>query len=200
MRAISQEMWLHVMTLEPDEEAWLGRFHAGERAVMQECYEEHFEAVSRAAGAVLRGADLENVVHDVFLRMIADSQFRRKFAGGSLRSWIKTVARNRAIDYARKYGREQTVEPGLAEALAGGTTDRVAERTEARDLLRRFRKEQVPPRWERVFEVRFVQQLSQRDAARSLGLRRTTLAYQESKLRERLRSFVLRTHRLGGAR
>ena len=200
MRAVSQEMRLHVANLEPSEQNWLDRFHAGERAIMQECYQEHFEAVSRAAGAVLRGADLENVVHDVFLRMISDPQFRHKFAGGSLRSWIRTVARNRAVDYARKHGREEAVEPGQAEDLAGGADDRLAERTEVRDLLRRFQRDQLPERWARVFEARFVQQLSQREAARSLGMRRTTLAYQEQQLRARLRRFVLGTASPGGVR
>jgi len=191
---------MQAVSLPPGEQDWLDRFRAGERAVMRECYEEHFDAVMRAAGSVLRGADQENVAHDVFLRMISENEFRRKFGGGSFRSWISTVARNRAIDYARRHGREQAVAPEVAEGLAGGTSGRVAERAEARDLLERFRQARVPERWARVFEARFMQQLSQREAARSLGLRRTTLAYQEQQLRDRLRRFVLETDRDGGDR
>jgi len=192
MRAFEQGIALALSEPTP-EQRWLDRFHAGERELMQECYEQHFDAVMRAAGRVLRGADQENVVHDVFLRMISEPEFRKGFGGGSFRSWITTVARNRAIDYARKHARERAVEPEQAERLAGATPDRAAGRAEVLDLLQRFRSAHVPERWAAVFEARFLREQSQREAALALGMRRTTLAYQEQKLRARLRRFVLQT-------
>ena len=48
---------------------WLERFHAGERDVIEECYRDHFRVVEHAVGQVLRGADKETVIHEVFLQL-----------------------------------------------------------------------------------------------------------------------------------
>ncbi|NPC78158.1 RNA polymerase subunit sigma-70, partial [Pyxidicoccus fallax] len=54
-----------------------------------------------------------------------------------------------------------------------------------------FRREHLPAKWAPVFEARFVRQLSQREAAAALGLHRTTLAYQELRIRSLLKKFLL---------
>ena len=46
-----------------------------------------------------------------------------------------------------------------------------------------------------VFEARFVRQLTQREAASTLGISRTTLAYQEHRIRKLLRKHLLGTNR-----
>jgi RNA polymerase sigma-70 factor (ECF subfamily) len=43
-----------------------------------------------------------------------------------------------------------------------------------------------------VFDARFIQQLDQPEAARLLGMHRTTLIYQEYRVRTLLKRFVLR--------
>jgi len=53
------------------ETPWLDRFHAGEREVLEDCYRNHFRVVETAVGQVLRGADKETVIHDVFLQLLA---------------------------------------------------------------------------------------------------------------------------------
>jgi RNA polymerase sigma-70 factor (ECF subfamily) len=42
-----------------------------------------------------------------------------------------------------------------------------------------------------VFELRFLQQMTQHEAAHALGIRRTTLAYRELRIRRALRAFLL---------
>src|SRR5437868_4527758 len=49
-----------------EQPGWLDEFHAGDPAVMRQCYVEHFAAVDRAVGRILQGADKETVVHEVF--------------------------------------------------------------------------------------------------------------------------------------
>jgi len=61
--------------------------------------------------------------------------------------------------------------------------------------LERFRDQVLPRKWQRVFVARFVEQQEQSAAARSLGMRRTTLAYQEYRIRRLLRRYVLRGDR-----
>jgi RNA polymerase sigma-70 factor (ECF subfamily) len=173
----------------PGDEHWLRDFHEGQRGAMEQCYREHFEAVSGAVGRVLQGADQETVLHEVFLRLMTDEALRRNFSGGSLRSWLATVARNQAIDYRRRRNREQPLSEAPEVVDAG---DRFAEAAEARLLIERFRKEALPAKWAAVFEARFIAQLDQREAARQVGISRTTLAYQESRVRALLTRFLRR--------
>jgi RNA polymerase sigma-70 factor (ECF subfamily) len=59
--------------------------------------------------------------------------------------------------------------------------------------MRRFREQILPPEWIPVFDARFVRQLDQRQAARAIGIPRTTLVYREHRIRRLLRAFLLST-------
>lgn len=173
---------------------WLVDFHAGRRSVLEQCYRELYPTVQRAVGRVLTGADQETVIHEVFYRLISREELRRSFRGGSLKAWIATVAYHQALEYVRRQQREQGV---LAQARElGAGEDEAAEafssESEARILVDRFRRECLPEKWHGVFEARFLRQLPQREAARELGIHRTTLAYQELRIRSLLRRFLLR--------
>jgi RNA polymerase sigma-70 factor, ECF subfamily len=165
---------------------WLQSFYRGDRDTLEVCYREHFAAVEAAVAAVLRGPDRETVVQEVFARLVAREDFRRSFKGGSVGAWLKAVARYNAIDFGRRLAREtnlsQTLEadPVLWEEAA-----------QARILIERFRRERLPPEWATVFDLCFVQQMTQREAASALGLSRTTIAYRELRIRRELRRFVL---------
>jgi RNA polymerase sigma-70 factor (ECF subfamily) len=165
--------------------ASLARFHAGDSATMEECYREHFGDVRQAAGRVLRGADRDTVVHNVFYRLLSDASLRESFRGGNLAAWLTTVTRNEAIDFARKYAREAPLSSSPGDAA--GTAD--VEQVEARLAIDRFRRERLPKELAGVFDARFLQQLTQRDAADALGIPRSTLVYQEQQVRAALRSF-----------
>jgi RNA polymerase sigma-70 factor (ECF subfamily) len=173
-------------------DGWLRRFHAGQRSVLEECYREHFSTVDGAVGQILSGADRETVVHEVFYRLLSDPRMRAGFKGGSLGAWMNTVARNHALNYLRRNRRERPVDPGVAEKIASGESNPLHRATEARLLIERFRSQALPEKWAPVFEARFIRQLSQREAARELGMRRTTLAYQEGRIRALLKRFVSR--------
>jgi RNA polymerase sigma-70 factor (ECF subfamily) len=173
-------------------DSWLKLFHAGEHEAIEECYREHFDTVARAVGEFVTGADQETLIHDIFYRLLSNQKLRLGFRGGSFKAWIRTVTRNRTIDFLRRHRREHIVDPETASRLSGGQASRSEEETEARLLIERFRNEHLPEKWLPVFEARFIRQLSQREAAKELGMRRTTLAYQEHQIRKRLRRFLLR--------
>jgi RNA polymerase sigma-70 factor (ECF subfamily) len=170
---------------------WLSRFHAGKRSIIEECYREHFDSVMQAVGELLSSADRETVVHEVFYRLLSDPGMRASFRGGSLRAWLRTVARNRAIDYLRRHRREQSLDSQAVSELQCGQAKKHDEEAEAKMLIDQFRSQHLPKKLEPVFEARFLQQLSQREAARKLKMRRTTLAYQEQQIRNLLRGFLL---------
>ena len=186
MRSVSQGVGGREVLLEME---WVDRFYAGERQVLEEVYRENFEHVNVVVGTVLQGADRETVIHEMFLRVINSESFRRSFHGGDLSAWLGVVARNQAIDYARRRNREAPVGVDLGRDLPD--TARPERASEARLLVDRFRREVLPPQWRRVFEARFLQNMTQSEAATALGTRRTTLAYQELRIRRLLRKFLL---------
>lgn len=174
----------------PDAErplAWLGAFHAGDRAVIEGCYRDHFATVERAMTGVLGAADRETVIHELFSHLLTNGDFRRAFTGGSFVAWLTTVARNQAIDFQRRRGSEVPLEDEAPATGSGSWQDAA----EARVLIERFRRERLPSDWIGVFERRFLEQMTQHEAASALGIRRTTLAYRELRIRRALRAFLL---------
>ena len=169
---------------------WLEGFHAGDRAVLDEVYRAHVDAVHRSAGGVLGGADLETVVHEVFFKVMTNAVLREGFQGGDLAAWLVVIARNHAIDYVRRRNRE---EPAGLDVL--GAHDVLptasAARAEAALLIQQFCAEVLPSKWRPVFEARFVEHLTQTEAAAALRMRRTTLVYQELRIRRLLNGFLL---------
>jgi RNA polymerase sigma-70 factor, ECF subfamily len=179
---------LPTASVSSSDERWLDEFHRGERSLLEWCYREHFATVQRAIGSLLGEADRETAIHEVFSRLLASSNLRRSFHGGSLSAWLATVARNQAIDVLRRVARETAF--ALANpALEGAESWEDA--AEARLLVERFQRDHLPPEWWGVFDMRFLRQLPQREAARRLSMRRTTLAYRELRIRRLLRQFLL---------
>jgi RNA polymerase sigma-70 factor (ECF subfamily) len=109
------------------------------------------------------------------------------------------LAHNQAVDFWRRYRREIPLgeherlppSPVSVPALViDGQARRMEERAELRMFLDRFLRETLPEKWAPIFQTRFVEQLDQRSAAKRLGMHRTTLAYQELRIRRLLRAFV----------
>lgn len=170
--------------------SWLERFHAGDRTVLDEVYRGHVDTVHRSAAGVLGGADLETVVHEVFFRVMSNQDLRKAFHGGDLAGWLVVVARHHAIDYVRRRGREEPTGLDVAGA-ADPSQDGFASQADAALVIEKFCREVLPAKWRPVFEARFLHHLSQTEAATELRMNRTTLVYQELRIRRLLNSFLL---------
>ena len=165
----------------------LAGFHRGDADAIERCYRDHFDVVEAAIRHVLVPADRETVIHEVFWRLLSNPELRRSFQGGSMAAWLATVTRNLAIDYLRRLTREVALpaaDPRQPVPALDGEVD-------ARLLLEQFQRERLPAAWRPVFEMRFLRQLSQREAAAALHIRRTTLAYRELRIRQALRLFMM---------
>jgi len=170
------------------DDQWLEHFHRGDRATLEQCYQDYFTTVERAIGQLLSGADRETATHELFWRLLSSEDLRRSFQGGSFAAWIATVARNQAIDIRRVAARETSA---VATDSGAATVGDWEEAAQARLLVERFRRDHLPREWADVFELRFLQQLPQREAAARLSMRRTTLAYREMRIRRLLERFLL---------
>jgi len=173
-----------------DDASARARFHAGERDFIGLLYRATYETVDVAVGRVLRGADRETVVHDLYLRLLSKPELRRNFVGGSMRSWLATLAHNLAVDFWRRHRWETSLEdrdvPPLVDPLSRGMEERV----ELNLLVERFKRNGLPEVLWPLFQARFIERLDQREAARRLGMHRTTLAYRELRIRRFLRAFL----------
>jgi RNA polymerase sigma-70 factor (ECF subfamily) len=177
----------------PEDPSWIDGFRRGDRQILADCYRSYYRVVETAIGGLLGAADRETVIHEVFFRLLSDGSMRESFTGASLGAWLSSIARNRALDVSRRARREVLFTPmERADTEGEVRADEVAMMCL---LLERFQREHVPPAWAPVFEARFLRDLSQREAARCLGMRRTTLAYRELALRRRLRRFMLAEER-----
>jgi RNA polymerase sigma-70 factor (ECF subfamily) len=175
------------------EEEWLRAFHAGDRGCLERCYRDHLGTVEQVVAHIVTGADRETLVHEVFFRLLSEEALRRRFAGGAFASWLRVVARNQAIDYARRRRLEvATLDEDGQVAAQLALTEPLERQIDLRLTLARFRERVLPAKWHRVFNARFVEHQDQPTAARALGMRRTTLAYQEYRIRRLLHRYVLR--------
>ncbi len=173
-----------------DDESALARFHAGERDFIGLLYRETYETVDATVGRVLRGADRETVVHDLYFRLLSKADLRRNFSGGSMRSWLATLAHNLAVDFWRRHRRETNLQDRDTPPLVDPMSQRMEERAELNLFVQRFRRDGLPEELWSLFEARFVERLDQREAARRLGVPRTTLAYRELRVRRFLRAYL----------
>lgn len=160
---------------------------------MEECYRDYYQVVEAAVRGMLREADTETVIHEVFFALLSEPKTRQGFEGGSLAAWLRTLAKNRALDLLRRQQLERRAAPEAARQMQTADPGPSEQRADARAFLARFEQRCLPHRWRAVFETRFVQQLSQREAATKLGISRTTLAYQEHRIRALLKKQILRT-------
>lgn len=176
------------MEVKVTEVAWLARFHAGDRDVMEAVYRDHFVRVRAVAARVLSEVDAETVAHEVFERLLSDERSRRSFEGGNLGAWIAQVAHNRSLDVLRRRRRELSEHESPEEDVDPA---RLEDELEAKRLVDRFLRERLPGKYRSLFDARFLRQLSQREAAQELGIERSTLAYQEKQVRTLLTAFLL---------
>jgi RNA polymerase sigma factor (sigma-70 family) len=186
----------------------LDRFRDGDREALARVYGTYVAEVEqilrrgfqisssghRVPGVPSTGPDLADLVHDVFLKAFTPAA---RLAYDGLRDYgpyLFTIARNTLADRARRLGQEVSIDgaalervlPAVDPAEAGPWAD-VATVTAVETYLRSLSDDV-----RRVHQARFVDGLSQRDAAQSLGLSRQNVRTLESRLVDGLRAHLAR--------
>lgn len=181
----------------------LRAFREGDRPAIETVYRAYVDRVTNivrfgfrlpaggmAPGLRVNAAEVADVVQEIFLKAFAVSA-RASFDGiREYGPYLYAISRNVLADWARRSGREPptiTTEVQQAEAEAPGDDelDPWAD-GETVALVRRY-LEGLEPQLRQVHEARFVNGLSQRDAADQLGVGRQTLRTLEGRLRDGLR-------------
>jgi RNA polymerase sigma-70 factor (ECF subfamily) len=182
-----------------DDRAWLAAFRAGDHRALERVYRAHVNEVAqllrrgfsfqnREGTYRFRGYrsefDLENALQEVFLRAFSE---RARLAYDGLRpygAYLVAIARNVVIDEFRRLAKDaETFAAEHEEHLPAPAPDLEAEEL-GRLLVRTL--EGLEPRERELYEIRFARGLSQRDAARALGLTRIQVRRRENHLKRRL--------------
>ena len=194
--------------------ALLRGFKAGERAALTEVYRRHVDEVAtllqRGFGFEAHGQrhrfvgyrsafELQDTLHETFRRAFEPSA-RASYDG--LRpygAYVTTIARNLVLRSFR--AREvlfplAELDPGQSAsgaprvvADAGPSPEREVHDAQVRELVAAF-VETLDPGERRLLELRWVEGLSQRDAAEALGIGRQRIRGQEKLLRAKLLAYL----------
>jgi RNA polymerase sigma factor (sigma-70 family) len=166
---------------------------AGNTHALEQLY-DRYGTLSYSLAVRLLGdpAKAEDVVQDVFLRLWNGAgQFDT--ARGSLRTWVLTSIRNRAIDYLRGRGAHERREreiPEHIEAVGGGSDPwmEVAQSLE-QEIVRRA-LQALPPEQRQAIELAYFGGFSQREIA---AMTRVPLSTVKGRMRlglEKLHSYL----------
>jgi RNA polymerase sigma-70 factor (ECF subfamily) len=153
--------------------------------VIEEIYRATFEEVKRAAGTVLREpADRDAVVNEVYLQLLSSRELRESHRGGAMGSWLGAIARHQALDFARRESRLTDLSV-VDEAVT--KTDHAVE--DLRRELVRFAARFEPER-QRLIHLRYVEGMTQMEAAAVLGKPRSTLEDWEHQFKRALHAHL----------
>jgi RNA polymerase sigma-70 factor, ECF subfamily len=181
------------MTDERDADARLAsRIRAGEADALGELYDRH---ASAALGTALRVVgdreEAEDIVHDAFVAVWRKID-RFDASRGSLRAWLMTVVRNRAIDRVR--GRRASIdvddadERSLLRTGPNPTWEEAIRNTSASQV--RAAMGELPAEQRRAVELAYFEGYTYREVAEVMGVPHGTasgrLRLALAKLREAL--------------
>lgn len=152
--------------------------------MIEEIFRATFDEVRRAAGTVLHEpADRDAVVNEVYLELIESRELRESHRGGQMGSWLGAIARHQALDFAR---RESRLTDLSAVDEVSAKTDPVAD---LRRELVRFAARLDPER-QRLIQLRYIEGMTQMEAAAILGKPRSTLEDWEHQFKRALQGHL----------
>jgi RNA polymerase sigma factor (sigma-70 family) len=152
--------------------------------VIEDIYRTTFEEVRRAAGTVLHEpADRDAVVHEVFLQLLSSRELRASHRGGQLGAWLGAIARHQALDFVRRESRLTDL------SAVDEASSRIDPLDELRRELVRFAARFDPER-QRLIQLRYIEGMTQMEAAAVLGKPRSTLEDWEHQFRRALNAHL----------
>ena len=90
-------------------EAAMSKIRQGDKSGLQEIYEAYITLIYAIIKDVLRNKEsAEDVTSDFFIKLWDKADYYQ--GGRGHKTWMTTIARNMAIDYLRKYGKEEARE------------------------------------------------------------------------------------------
>jgi RNA polymerase sigma-70 factor (ECF subfamily) len=156
---------------QPSDAVLLEQARAGDAAAFATVYDRHAAAAYGLARRMLHDPTAaQDVVQEAFLSLWRTDAYRAE--KGSLRNFVLTIVRNRAIDALRKDGRrraeERSDDTATARLAAADRTDHDVEQRDTRRLLRAALVK-LPDPQHRALELAFYDGLTHTEIALALN-------------------------------
>jgi RNA polymerase sigma-70 factor, ECF subfamily len=172
----------------PGERELVLRARGGDMRAFEELVSPHRELMFRVAYLITRNpAEAEDAAQDALVK--AWRGLGRFRAGAPLRPWLLRIVANEARNRSRASARRQRLALRAAAESSGGAAPSPEETTlaiEQRELLLDALG-QLPDEARLVLECRYLLDLSERETAAALGLRRGTVKSRTARALQRLR-------------
>ena len=172
------------------------RTEAPARIAFRNLFELHFEELYRFAYRYVRSADTaKDLVHEAFLRLWRQRS-QVQLGGATARSYLYTIVRYQALDHLRhrrveERWRREYVAPLVTDQGAALAPDPDQELT-VREIAAAIQQavEALPRRQREVLLLRWQQQASYDEIAKTLGISPKTVAIHIGKAIQRLRELL----------
>lgn len=175
-------------SIEPEiERKWVLQAQTGDSTAFRWLYDRHLDRATHQVGRIMGpGADIEDVVQDVFVqvfRSIGNYRFESKFS-----TWLYRVTYNVTISHLRK--QPKTVELADWRPLRDNVS--TWSRLEARDLVRVLYAalEHVQPEAREAFLMHEVEGMKLREIAELTGDSLNTISARVRRTREKLQAVL----------
>ena len=172
-----------------DERQLMARISRADELAFRTLYARHNLRIHRFLARMLRNAAAaEDVLSEVFLD--AWRQASRYEGRSSVNTWLCGIARNKALEYLRKYppAAEHSEMPELADS--SDTPEVVAQKSDKKALLRQC-VEKLGPEHRDVVELVYYHEKSIEDVAEILQIPMNTVKTRMFYARKKLSEFLL---------
>ena len=158
---------------------------------IKELYQAYYKHLLREANYIVRDKDLaEDVVQNVFIT-IWNKRLELPVPV-NLKAYLIVCVRRRAIDAIKKVSKMERHKQAYDNERSEATTQRRMEDKEIYSQILKAMKS-VPPQQRKIFEMRFIQELSTREIMESRGLSNQTIKNHMSTCIKIMRS-KLKSH------
>ena len=164
------------------------RMQKGDKTGLKEIYEAYISYIYAVIRAVVKNKEnAEDLTAEFFIKLwnMAD-QYK---AGSGHKTWMTAIARNMAIDFMRKAGREQLTEE-VPEVSAADTAAGIADSMENEVVGRmNFREtvEKLPETERQIMTMKLAGQMTFKEIAEVLGIPMGTVTWKYQNSLEKLR-------------
>ena len=164
------------------------RMQKGDKTGLKEIYEAYISYIYAVIRGVVKNKEnAEDLTAEFFIKLwnMAD-QYK---AGSGHKTWMTVIARNMAIDFMRKAGREQLTEE-VSEVSAADTAAGIADSMENEVVGRmNFREtvEKLPEIERQIMTMKLAGQMTFKEIAEVLGIPMGTVTWKYQNSLEKLR-------------
>ena len=168
------------------------RIQKGDKTGLKEIYEAYISYIYAVIRGVVKNKEnAEDLTAEFFIKLwnMAD-QYK---AGSGHKTWMTVIARNMAIDFMRKAGREQLTEE-VSEVSAADTAAGIADSMENEVVGRmNFREtvEKLPETERQIMTMKLAGQMTFKEIAEVLGIPMGTVTLKYQNSLEMLRMVVV---------